>query len=1210
MIWAISASGNLVKTTSMSLVSNVFNTSTYKPKAKKKGGLERFADTISAPFEAVSNVLGLPQTVETLAKPFVETYAGVQALRGKETSRWTKEHGLQTPETAALFDKRATDENLGALVKQKKAEGYKGAGATDILNVAALLPGGAFAKGAKALGSASKVASGAEKFLPTLGRTLKETVPAATGWGAAYGAAGAYDQGGSLGDVGEGALIGGATGAAVGGGLGVAGASIGSLANKASSLVNKDARLKKIIDTNSRALQKVSDDNAQVRKIVDHSMDSDVDVIKKAAETNYLQGATDKEGVIRSKQKGGGAERLEIDINVNAGTVSENLARENRRVSIDAVKQEMIDALDSSTISSGEAYTAALAKIEREIGGMERFMDGDRTIPVLKVHEAKMYKGKNLRKAFLDPDASQADKLITRVYKELIEKNTDSIDVKRINQELSEAYALLNFIRALDGKRVEGGKLGRYFAQTVGAMVGSHFGPIGSIVGAEVGGSLRGAQLGSVFSKSTGKTLEVSDLMKEANALGKSPRPTPEIIPESRRLAAPAMTTPMADTSGLLSQEEARAKLRSYGVSVDDLAPQSSKSLGSLNTSQSKTTTPTSIGISKSVAETPKVDINSVESLEAEITRRVEKFRKEAGFVAQREGAGVKMVTPDNGLDSANTESFTKFNLNRAKGNMKSQADSAKKYSQTMLYESDPEFRNIVDIHDALLESKIVEAKTIPEVEALFKMAEKEEPVILNEVKQYESNTLDETPSTPPKDKGNGLGQESRAAQGIVQPLKGSTMERALADIEEAKMLRENAPYQKDIAPDDIDTMSKEYIDRHIKNSQDWVDRQEKGTAQVETKNAVLEQNHNSSVLADKNYKEWLRKQPDAIEKIKGFQESASMITSTENKNKFMQEAKRKLDNEFIPKYSNTLKKSAQVDSPLLSEAKKYKTAEDFVYHTTPAENIFSIQKEGLKSGNGQFGKGTYLTSTEEEIKQFSKDFDIQIRIKRDKLSGLKENKTAYKDSKELLLPDSGTALPVDILEVKTANGKWKPMKDVKPSEFDGIINVYKADDLKKWWNKNSSSLTQAENDFIGGIFYSNDEVGQVSSVKLNITPSEKKRLDAITKSQLLEIYKQAHGKPSIGKLDTKSNSLLSEAKKYKSADEFVKAHGEPVYHGTLADFENFDGKKAGSNTEWANAQFGTFFLDDATKAKEFPDLARMAGDDRTIRSKLNCLLR
>lgn len=43
---------------------------------------------------------------------------------------------------------------------------------------------------------------------------------------------------------------------------------------------------------------------------------------------------------------------------------------------------------------------------------------------------------------------------------------------------------------------------------------------------------------------------------------------------------------------------------------------------------------------------------------------------------------------------------------------------------------------------------------------------------------------------------------------------------------------------------------------------------------------------------------------------------------------------------------------------------------------------------------------------------------------------------------------------------------------------------------------------------------------------------------------------------------------LAKEARKYKSAEEFVKAQGEPLYHGTNATFETFDPKKIGSATD------------------------------------------
>src|SRR3990172_7003629 len=582
----------------MSLVSNVFDTSSYKPKAKKKSRLDRFADTISAPFEAVSNVLGLPQVVETLARPAVETYAGVQQLRGKETSRWVKEHGLQTPETAALMDSRATDANLGALVKQKKAEGYKGAGFTDILNVASLAPGlGTFAKGTKALGSASKVASGAEKFLPTLGKTLKSTVPAGAGWGAAYGAAGAVDEGGN---VGEGALIGGLTGAAVGVGLGGLGAGIGALANKASRIVNKDTRVKAVIERNRAGLTQIEDNNAPVRNALAKYKKRGVDAKELLAQTDLLVDAVDDTGTLRTTQEGGAVSQLQDFIKPQESVVSDILKREGKIVSLKDVEKSMVKNLDSSNIT-GADLIAARNKIKQEIAGLRIRADKEGNIPMWLVQDAKTYKYGNID--YMKPSSKNTDKLIARTFKEIIEQGTESADIRALNKELQAHYSVLGLLERLDGKKVQGGKLGKYFAQTVGSIVGSHFGPLGSIVGAEIGGRIRGAQMKSKLGKATGKGMGRSQVLLDAMDLAQKPKPTPELIPESRRLAAPAMTTPTADTSGLLSQEEARAKLRSYGVTVDDLAPQSSKSLGNRNTSQSKTMPPTSIGISKTIPE-------------------------------------------------------------------------------------------------------------------------------------------------------------------------------------------------------------------------------------------------------------------------------------------------------------------------------------------------------------------------------------------------------------------------------------------------------------------------------------------------------------------------------------------------------------------------------------------------------------------------------
>ena len=61
--------------------------------------------------------------------------------------------------------------------------------------------------------------------------------------------------------------------------------------------------------------------------------------------------------------------------------------------------------------------------------------------------------------------------------------------------------------------------------------------------------------------------------------------------------------------------------------------------------------------------------------------------------------------------------------------------------------------------------------------------------------------------------------------------------------------------------------------------------------------------------------------------------------------------------------------------------------------------------------------------------------------------------------------------------------------------------------------------------------------------------------------------------------LISKSLALLSEAKKYKSAEEYVKAQGMPVYHGTKANFTEFKPSSSGEIGK------GVYFYDSKSKA-------------------------
>lgn len=96
--------------------------------------------------------------------------------------------------------------------------------------------------------------------------------------------------------------------------------------------------------------------------------------------------------------------------------------------------------------------------------------------------------------------------------------------------------------------------------------------------------------------------------------------------------------------------------------------------------------------------------------------------------------------------------------------------------------------------------------------------------------------------------------------------------------------------------------------------------------------------------------------------------------------------------------------------------------------------------------------------------------------------------------------------------------------------------------------------------------------------------------------SQIKTLEKQAQALAKekadiLGKAEgatPQTTALLEEAKKYKSAEEFIKAQ-KPLYHGTNAKFDKFDSKKVGSNTGEANA-IGTFFAENTNDVNSFKD--------------------
>jgi hypothetical protein len=171
----------------------------------------------------------------------------------------------------------------------------------------------------------------------------------------------------------------------------------------------------------------------------------------------------------------------------------------------------------------GAELDAALNKIDREMAGYARRSGSNGTIPIHILHDAKVDKYSNIN-FMTDASKQKYEKTVAKALKELVEDHTKSVDVKKINKELSKHFAVMDYLEKLDGRVVEGGKLGKYFASMigtgVGGAVGAAAGPygaaVGAAVGAEAGARVKGNIMSRVFNGKTGRVAPQADVINDA----------------------------------------------------------------------------------------------------------------------------------------------------------------------------------------------------------------------------------------------------------------------------------------------------------------------------------------------------------------------------------------------------------------------------------------------------------------------------------------------------------------------------------------------------------------------------------------------------------------------------------------------------------------------------------------------------------------------
>lgn len=312
------------------------------------------------------------------------------------------------------------------------------------------------------------------------------------------------------------------------------------------------------------ALDDIEKRYVNVGKAFDVGDRKGVDVRGILSETNLLNGAVDEDGLVSAERALSNFDEL---VNPYEGKVRDAIQKEGAKVRIADIANGMDDFVTKSNLQGG-AQTKLSNELFSDLKGLQsRYGDN---IPVEALHDIKIFRGSAAN--YTDTGANVINKDATRFFKEMVENNTRSLDVKGYNSELSKLYTVRDAIEALNRKRVKGGRMGKYFSSVIGTGIGASSGnPLLAILGAEIGAKTQGAILGRSLGGNISKGMEVPSGL--TNILGKTVKQQDVI---------PPVVIPKTKQPGTLNL-------------------QSSNKAGSLKSNQTKTTIPITNAISPTI---------------------------------------------------------------------------------------------------------------------------------------------------------------------------------------------------------------------------------------------------------------------------------------------------------------------------------------------------------------------------------------------------------------------------------------------------------------------------------------------------------------------------------------------------------------------------------------------------------------------------------
>jgi len=286
-----------------------------------------------------------------------------------------------------------------------------------------------------------------------------------------------------------------------------------------------------VIAGREKALFEIEQKYAGMRKNALYSKDGGASSRKRIADTDVLVGAVDENGLIRTRTPGGAYDQYKAQyVEPGESVVMDLLEKEARSIELAVVERNLIKAVKDSKLA-GKDHLKALNDVKKEIEGYKLKANKDGRIDLAELHRQKI--GTTAQINWNTPPVKSAyRKAVAKGLKRTIEKES-RYNIREANEELGKYYEDLDFLESLDGKIVNRGRMGKYFAQIAGNIAGGVAGgmsggmagsAIGTIVGGELASRIQGIMLSRALGGAAGKGASRSAILEKAVAESKAPR--------------------------------------------------------------------------------------------------------------------------------------------------------------------------------------------------------------------------------------------------------------------------------------------------------------------------------------------------------------------------------------------------------------------------------------------------------------------------------------------------------------------------------------------------------------------------------------------------------------------------------------------------------------------------------------------------------------